>query len=224
MVRRDKRSGLSAVRHALLAGGVGLGVLFGAVGSMQVGAGAAPAEAGLSGNSALSDQEGLEAGLSAHVSNADATPSGAGASTEAKGISDEAAAEHPGTSIGAANPADQASSGEPDVLEASVRERAIQRWGALVAKDFKAAYGFELPSYRERISFEQYASQFGAAVQWHSASVVEVVFDNPSVARVRIAIDHSFIPSTGSDALRTVSWLRETWLERDGQWWHSGPG
>jgi hypothetical protein len=57
-------------------------------------------------------------------------------------------------------------------------------------------------------------------VVWHVATVEEVGYDGPAVARVRVAVDASVLPSAG-EAIRSVTRLREIWLERDGQWWYS---
>lgn len=108
--------------------------------------------------------------------------------------------------------------------EARLRERVDGRWQALIQGEFQSAYEYELPSFRERTSFEQYRGRFGQAVEWHMVTITDVSYDSPEVARVRVAIDHSFTPSSGAQVVRTVSGMRETWLKRDGQWWHGGPG
>src|SRR4051812_42141290 len=56
--------------------------------------------------------------------------------------------------------------------ELVVRERATQRWSALVAEDFEKAYTYMPPSYRAATPFERYKNSFKGAIKWVGAEVV----------------------------------------------------
>lgn len=105
--------------------------------------------------------------------------------------------------------------------DAVLRRRAEDRWRALIDGDLRAAYEFQLPSYRAVTPFEKFRSRFGRAVAWHMATAEEVSYDGPEVARVRVAVDASILPASTGDAIRSVTRVREVWLKRDGQWWYS---
>jgi len=105
--------------------------------------------------------------------------------------------------------------------ETILRERVEGRWQALIARDFRAAYDFETPSYRAMNPFEKFHGRFGGAVIWHVVRVVEVRYDDPTVARVKVAVDYSAPTSWGDQAAKATTHISETWLKRDGQWWHS---
>jgi hypothetical protein len=104
--------------------------------------------------------------------------------------------------------------------EKVLRQRVEGRWRALIDGNLRAAYEFQLPSYRAVTPFEKFRAQFGKAVVWHMATAEQVGYDSPAVARVRVAVDVSILPSTG-EAIRSVTRMREVWLKRDGQWWYS---
>ena len=100
-------------------------------------------------------------------------------------------------------------------------ERVEARWAALAKGDFKAAYAYTLPSYRQTHSFEQFASRFGGAVTWRVATVQAIRCDTPQAARVRLALEYEYVPSWGGEAEKLVTRLHETWLDREGEWWLS---
>lgn len=105
--------------------------------------------------------------------------------------------------------------------DAILKRRAEDRWRALIDGNLRAAYEFQLPSYRAVTPFEKFRAGFGRAVAWHMATAEEVSYDGPEVARVRVAVDASILPASTGDAIRSVTRLREVWLRRDGQWWYS---
>lgn len=105
--------------------------------------------------------------------------------------------------------------------EAILRDRVEGRWQALIARDFRSAYDFETPSYRAMNPFEKFHGRFGGAVIWHVVRIVEVRYDDPTVARVKVAVEYSAPTSWGDQAAKATTHISETWLKRDGQWWHS---
>lgn len=104
---------------------------------------------------------------------------------------------------------------------AAIEERVNARWRALIAGDFRAAYEFEAPAYREATSYERFAARFGRDVVWRVARVVEIRYDSPEAAKVRVALDYQRkrAPREWGDEGQTTSYV-EKWLKRDGQWWH----
>lgn len=100
--------------------------------------------------------------------------------------------------------------------EAAVKARATARWQALVAGNYKDAYGLITPSYRAVTPLDKYRASFGGAVAWTGAEVVGVTCEaEKCTARVRV--DASPADPRFGKTLSTH--VDETWLLDDGQWW-----
>lgn len=102
--------------------------------------------------------------------------------------------------------------------EDQVRQRATQRWQALLAYDYAKAYEFATPSYRALVSPESYRSRQGAALQRTSAKVFRVDCPEPEkcTARVEVAVKPPLGNRYGAEIVAPVD---ETWLLQNGQWW-----
>jgi hypothetical protein len=104
--------------------------------------------------------------------------------------------------------------------EAQLKERVLARWQALIKRDFEAAYSFETPAYRAVYTVRQFLGQQGGQVDWRMATVKEIRYDDPVVARVVVEIAYRYAePGEGSQALSLTQDVKETWLRKDGQWW-----
>ena len=100
--------------------------------------------------------------------------------------------------------------------EAVVKERAQQRWQALIGSDFAKAYTFTAPSYRALVSADSYRKSFGPG-GWVSSEVASVNCDTEKCT-VRLKIDMK--PPMGTRFGSTIgSYIDETWILEDRQWW-----
>lgn len=102
--------------------------------------------------------------------------------------------------------------------EIQVRQRATERWQALVAGEFNRAYGFNAPSYRAVISADEFRNRNGGSVKREGSEVVAVKC--PEITRCIATIRIDFRPLFGGrfgDKINTH--IDETWLLEDGQWW-----
>jgi len=109
-------------------------------------------------------------------------------------------------SVGGGNPQDQ------------VRQRASERWQALVAGEFSRAYAYLTPSYRAVVSADGYRKRFGAAVLWLGAEVVEVDCPEATKCLAHLRIDYKpLLARKNTDKMSTN--VEETWLFEGGQWW-----
>ena len=117
-------------------------------------------------------------------------------------------------------------SGPPEKLVADFSEqdkaladRVEERWKAMVERDFKSAYSFALPSFRQATTLEQFSNRFGKAVAWRKAQVRGIRYDSPEIARVKIALETELTTPWGGKPEVRVTRIDETWLKRDGIWW-----
>ena len=107
----------------------------------------------------------------------------------------------------------------PKSPEEQVTERAEAHWKALIAGDFAKAYGYLVPSYRAIVSSADYERRFGAAGRWTNAIVHSVECEAEACkARVRIT-SRLLIPQFATRINEVNSYVDETWVREDGQWW-----
>lgn len=104
--------------------------------------------------------------------------------------------------------------------EAVVRDRATQNWKARIAGDLDATYRFTTPSYRGATTLERYKGGFGGAVQLTSAEVTSVACESADKCVVNTKVEAKPMLMLGRRTLPPiVTYIDETWLREDGQWW-----
>ena len=101
-----------------------------------------------------------------------------------------------------------------------VRARAAQQWSARIAGDLAATYKFTTPSYRGATTLESYKKGFGGAVQIKSAEVATVTCESADKCTVNTKVEAKPLLLFGRRELPAiVTYIDETWLREDGQWW-----
>lgn len=99
-----------------------------------------------------------------------------------------------------------------------VRQRATERWQALVAGEMNRAYTYNTPGFRAVVSADGYRSRFGGAIIWLGAEAVDVNCPETTKCLAQVRIDFKPLLSRKiSDKISTH--VEETWLLEDGQWW-----
>lgn len=94
-----------------------------------------------------------------------------------------------------------------------VRDRAQQRWDALVKSDFKAAYGLLSPGSKGTLTTEQYAATLQAGF-WKSAQVDKVICEGQERCEVHSTVEYN---RRGMDFKTPV---RDIWIKESGNWWY----
>ncbi len=104
-------------------------------------------------------------------------------------------------------------------VEERVGERAVERWQALIAGDFKKAYGYLGPGYRSATPFTAYEAKLTAAqVVWKKVELKAVKCE-PELCTVDLGLDYR--PKVkGFEAYQLQNRLTEKWVKADNQWWH----
>src|SRR5665647_406543 len=101
--------------------------------------------------------------------------------------------------------------------EAQVRQRATERWQALVAGQFSRAYSYNTPGFRAVVSPDGYRNRFGSAVTWLGAEVIRV--NCPEAKKCEAVLRVDFKPTLSRQKAGNISThVDETWLFEDGQW------
>lgn len=101
--------------------------------------------------------------------------------------------------------------------EEQVRKRASERWEALVKSDFNKAYGFSTSGFRAVVKPESFPARLQGPVVWLGAEVINVTCPEPVKCVARVRIDHrTLVARSAGD---TSTYIDETWLLEDKQWW-----
>ncbi len=99
-----------------------------------------------------------------------------------------------------------------------VRQRALERWQALVAGEFTRAYSYNTPGFRAVVTPDGYRTRFGTGVVWLGSEVVDVNCPEAAKCIARLRIDMKPLLSRKvNDKISTH--VEETWLFEAGQWW-----
>ena len=105
--------------------------------------------------------------------------------------------------------------GKPEDI---VRTRAQERVDLILNNDFGKAYAYLLPSYRAQYNEQTWRGKFGSSAQWINPKVSSVKCPESDRCEVEIALKvRVLMGNAGLQSFDTV--MRETWLQRDGQWW-----
>lgn len=106
---------------------------------------------------------------------------------------------------------------KPQAPEDIVRQRAGERWQALLANDFEKAYKFNTAAYRALVTLQAFRSEFGPAVKWVGTEVTKV--ECPELAKCAVQIKLDYKPVLGGRVDGHYStFLDESWLLDANQW------
>ena len=106
----------------------------------------------------------------------------------------------------------------PSTPEAAVEQRATAYWKARQAGQINKVYAFSTPSYRKVRTLEQFKLQFGTAAAGRAVEVRKVTCEaEKCVARIKLSVTPAL---AGIKVGNIDTYLDETWLLEDGQWWH----
>lgn len=114
---------------------------------------------------------------------------------------------------------------EPKTDEEQVFERAEQRQTALLKQDFKTAYQYMSPGYRQLNSLEQFSANYAGVYSWVSSNV-ETATCEDDVCKVNVAIEYdaglmNTARKPSSEKLLIPRVNLETWFKLDDTWWFS---
>lgn len=106
-------------------------------------------------------------------------------------------------------------SGTPEEM---VKARATARWKAMVAHDFKRAYGYLAPSFRAVSSFERYNEKLNGGAPWDKVEVTRVRCESAEKCTASVRIESKPVGVMHFKG-NIITGVDETWLLEDGKWW-----
>ncbi|MFN3374962.1 MAG: hypothetical protein ACK40S_00185 [Burkholderiaceae bacterium] len=102
--------------------------------------------------------------------------------------------------------------------EEMVAQRATDYWKARIAGQYEKAWALSTPAYRKLKDAEQFRRQFGAGVTIEAATPFKVTCESGEKCTARMKL--SAKPALLGMNLGTIdTYVDETWLLEDGQWW-----
>jgi hypothetical protein len=105
----------------------------------------------------------------------------------------------------------------PQTPEEAVRDRATERWQALIFGKFDRSYQLHAPSFRKDTSYDKYFSGISNNMQWTGVEVYGVKCEAAKCSvRLNITLN-SPLPQRIAGPISNA--LDETWVLEDGQWW-----
>ena len=108
---------------------------------------------------------------------------------------------------------------QPKTTEDVVRQRAEERWAALIDAQFPKAWQYTQPGFRAVVKPQDYKNRFGDALVWKSAIVHSVDCEAERCkVRVRVTSDN-MVPNFRARLPEITSYVDELWLRDEGQWW-----
>jgi hypothetical protein len=99
-----------------------------------------------------------------------------------------------------------------------VKQRAAERWSALVSGEYTRAYSYNTPGFRDVVTSDGFRGRFGGAARWVDSEVVDVKCLEDAKCEVKVRVDYKpLLPGWSGGSVST--YIDETWLKEGGQWW-----
>ncbi|WP_353235165.1 hypothetical protein [Diaphorobacter ruginosibacter] len=104
--------------------------------------------------------------------------------------------------------------------EEAVTKRADERWAAWVKRDYAKAYEYNTPGYRGTVPYEKFVTMRGKDVRILSGKVNKVTCSSADRCEAKIELKaRSALMMRQSFPKEIVTFIDETWVFEDGQWW-----
>lgn len=108
-------------------------------------------------------------------------------------------------------------SNDNKVASKKPNERALERWNALIKRDWQKAYSYQTPSYRKIYSVEDFRNSFGQAVKWESIKYISSKDISKELIDIKLELTVLFYDGN----MKIPNLHTERWQLIDGNWWHT---
>ena len=101
-----------------------------------------------------------------------------------------------------------------------IPQRAQERWDALLAKDYAAAYAFATPGYRSSNSVTDFEIEVRSRRVLYTAAEYREHRCEDTVCTVKIAVNYRVVrPAPGVPEWKSSSVVEERWVFSEREWW-----
>lgn len=98
-----------------------------------------------------------------------------------------------------------------------LKERALNRWNALIEQEWTTAYSYQTPSYRKNYTRKEFINSFGSAVEWRAVEVKSAKLINDKLAEVILVLNIGI--EAGSASMVVPTNITEKWIYQENNWW-----
>ncbi|MBK5971215.1 MULTISPECIES: hypothetical protein [Thiorhodovibrio] len=95
-----------------------------------------------------------------------------------------------------------------------------ERWDALIARDFAAAWAYETPEFRETVTASEFSGQIGPHVTWYGVEPIQIEQIDDDTVEIGFLVDHEITYFDEIRPIRFERYLTERWVHEKGGWWH----
>lgn len=103
-----------------------------------------------------------------------------------------------------------------------IGQRAIERYQAMIGLDFRKAYGYITPAYREKMSYDNHLKAHPPLAKYIDAKLVAV--NCISSEACDVDIEYTTGPAKvgikGAVPWKSTRVITERWVLVDGEWWY----
>ena len=103
--------------------------------------------------------------------------------------------------------------------EEQLKRRVLERWAALIDRDFVAAYEYATPSFRKIYGAGDFALRYGRDITWLGAEVVKIEPRSPTSAAVHVRVHYEIVEKPTMRNFKMHSIVEEPWIRVNDDWW-----
>lgn len=101
-----------------------------------------------------------------------------------------------------------------------LKQRAFDRWAALIDRDFHRAYQYASPAYRAVFTAKDFAARIGGTkINWQRVEIVSAQRESEETAQVEIKIFAEAFLADTEKTVPVVTVFSESWIRSAGEWW-----
>lgn len=106
--------------------------------------------------------------------------------------------------------------------EQSLEERVVARWQHMIERDFKAAWAYYSPGFRQGTPQEDFARDMERRpIRWHGVEFISLECQE-EVCRASVEVQYQPIGAPGEQSQMTLERvIEEQWVRQDDEWWFS---
>ena len=105
-------------------------------------------------------------------------------------------------------------------LDEVIAGRAQAHWDALLAGDYEAAYEFLSPGYRSAFTVADYRAEFQSRRVAYTSAQYQSHECEKDVCTVKVKLGYRVQrPAPGLKEWESRSFVEESWIRSDGEWW-----
>ena len=107
--------------------------------------------------------------------------------------------------------------------EDAVSKRSMERWNAQIEGRLDDAYTYYSPATRLYKTLATYKRETKGVGLWKKATIDNAVCETKGRCILNVSVDMFIQHPSFPGGMPTVGKVKETWLNRDGQWWYMPP-